>query len=1476
MELHLTLIDPQRTGAGTDVALEAPAGTPVGTLIRQLASLLGTATPIPAVTGELPVRCGVVLVHPEDPLGLPPLLHGCVLTFLTGNAGPQSPGPTLPPDGLLQAQVLAGPDAGGVFPLRPGRQTIGRSAGNSIRISDAEISRVHAELTLNAGQVTVSDAGSTNGTWLGGRPVGADEVPLPPGRTVTLGGSVIAVRAPDRPPAAVAPDGEGHLVINRSPRLRAARTHSEVGFPAAPAPVAAPRLSWPAMLLPLLLAAATALFWRQPGFLLFAVTAPLMLAGQHAAERRAAKREAARRRADYQTARAESQIALDRALATDLEYLGSIRPDLARLAVAARIPTDDLWPRVPADAEFLLLRLGRGTEPAAVVVDRPTGDPAQSGTPPPGPVIHPEAPVAISLSEVRVLGLCGPRPEVLGLARSLIGQISILHSPNDVRLEVITADPGNRHEWRWLAWLPHHDQNPAGSHRSQLSRRVIILDGAHALRGRPEVAAALHRAAKPGPATSFAEVTGLAAGAEGPDPPPLLICLDRNEQGLPLECRATITLDPAGPAPAEPGRPRGSAERTALLRRDRAPAGWFAPDLASAHWAERIGRQLAPLRDAGPDPAQALPDTVRLLDLITDTDRVRPTDPVDLARHWRRNPPPRPVATLGVSTTGAFRIDLRRDGPHLLIGGTTGAGKSELLQSLVVALAVNSAPDAISFLLIDYKGGAALRECAALAHVGGVITDLDPYLARRALTSLTAELRRRERLLGAVRVADIDAYGAVRARRDDVPALPRLVVLVDEFRVLAEELPEFVHGLIRVATVGRALGVHLVLATQRPAGIVSAEITANVNLRIALRVRDGSDSRDLIEDPAAAHLPADRPGRALARSGPDPMVLFQTARVCGPAAELPAPAIVRRLDWAEATSTDPAPAPASEPPMPAPDREPGGQTDLVTIAAAVRRAAAQLGLTPVPPPWLPPLPGLLPLTDLLAGFQAPDPGPDSAVRFRLPFGRIDLPDEQRQEPVAWRSGAHLAVTGGPRSGRTTVLRTLAQAAAVVLPPDSHLYLIDSTGALSDLKDLPVVEAVVAGSDTERAQRLLERLTAEIARRQGFPDPAFPVVILLIDGWETLIDGWNEVDHGRMVDHLIAVLRDGLAVGVQAAISGGRSLLTGAISSLSAERVVLRFADATDSMLAGVPTALAGRPHCPGRGVYLAPDRPEPGEVQVAMPPTSAMPLISTIGRSSVPGGGGNGDRQRWGVPELPQRLEHQQLLNAWRERTPAPAGPRERRGLVPIGLGGEDVLPLALDLEASPVTLVLGTRGSGRTTTLRCLADGLRQLGERVLMLSPAERGPGSRPPVAAELARTLSEFPDTTVLVDDVSSADPWGGSPDEAIGERLAAHVPPGRLIIACSAADVLSAYRGLPALARTARSGLLLGRPGPGDGEVFGLRLGYRPPGPPGRALLVQAGKVSTVQLALPLTADFVTQSAQPQTSRHCPVKEWKHDL
>jgi S-DNA-T family DNA segregation ATPase FtsK/SpoIIIE len=926
------------------------------------------------------------------------------------------------------------------------------------------------------------------------------------------------------------------------------------------------------------------------------------------------------------------------------------------------------------------------------------------------------------------------------------------------------------------------------------------------------------------------------------------ICLDTSRAALPVECRAFVAL----PAPGPDGG------RTAVVSEPGGPPAPVVADGVGPGWLERCARSAAPLRDATPDDqVVTLPDTCRLLDLLGE----RAIEPDRLAATWSADRPST-SAVIGVNPDGPHTVDLRHDGPHALVAGTTGAGKSELLQTVVASLALASSPADLSFVLVDYKGGSAFDHCAQLPHTVGLVTDLDPHLAERALTSLTAELKRREVVLRAAGAKDIDDYIHRRPRSTPGPAQPRLgrlVLVIDEFRMIAEELPEFLDGIVRIAALGRSLGVHLILATQRPAGIVTADIAANVNLRIALRVRDQVDSDDVIEARDAAAISTRTPGRAYARAGANPLVLFQTARVAGSGAAAQESGCAVRLlgvdDLGELRSTS-----ALVEPDPV-------QTDLARIVAATRAAAERLDLPPVRRPWLPPLPELLTVDQLDAG---PEP-------WAAPYAAVDRPERQAQQTLAWdlAGEAHLAVVGTMRSGRSTLLRTLAGSIAQRFGPDDvHLHVIDGgAGGLLPVGRLPHAGVVCPVDPPTRSVRLLDRLAEEVRRRRtllaagGFgsvvehragvePGHRLPFLVVLIDGWEGVSAAWEGVEHGRPVDLLQQLLRDGPGVGLLVALAGDRSLLLSRMSSLVRDKIVLRLADPTDLVLAGIRAA-AVPGHLPaGRGVRLV----DHAEVQVALldPDPRGQAQIAALDRIAA--------RSSIGARSVEERASHRPIRIQPLPRRVAVSGLEPAAGLrapgwALVGAGGDAAQPVGLMVLGSSA-LVAGPPRSGRSTTLRTMAGWLGRHGTAVVAVTSGASALAGLAgsvgildvvdvvdSVAVRRLRTLlASGPDLCVVVDDVehlldTEAEEvvlhWFKSPTRGAGS----------LLVAGRAADLSGLFRGLSVVARRSGQGVLLHPSSYADGDLLGVRLSGAEVTErlPGRGLLVSEGQTQEVQAA-----------------------------
>jgi DNA segregation ATPase FtsK/SpoIIIE, S-DNA-T family len=707
------------------------------------------------------------------------------------------------------------------------------------------------------------------------------------------------------------------------------------------------------------------------------------------------------------------------------------------------------------------------------------------------------------------------------------------------------------------------------------------------------------------------------------------------------------------------------------------------------------------------------------------------------------------------------------------------------------------------------------------------------------------------------------------------------VIVVDEFRVLAEELPDLLSGLVRVAVVGRSLGVHLVLATQRPAGVVTAEIRANVNLRIALRVRDRMDSEDVVEAPDAALLSPDRPGRGVFRIAGGPLVEFQAALATGRAPTAAEPVEVRpvRRDPFLATAWRSKPCPRAdgaatgEPP---PARPPD---DLDALVTACVRAAHRYGAEQARAPWLPPLPPIVLPSDvprLLAGAGA-GAGHEGADGDGdgLTLGIVDLPAQQARAQLRWATAAdgHLAIVGAPGSGRTGVLRAIVGAASRS-PRPVHVHVVDAAGGLADLATLPRVGTVVPAADVVRAGRLLS-LLAERGRRRGSGRGSVqeePPAFLLVDGWEQLLDTWLPVEHGRLVDELVRLARDATTAGVRIAITGGRSLLSGQLPGVLTDRLLLRAADPGDLLLAGVPSGSLPAAMPPGRVLRIGQGGlvteaqvvlDDLGDIRAGRPPTSQDTDDGPAPLRLLP---------------VPVHVDVEALL-ATTGAGPGGVAAFVDAGLLPIGLGGEDAALVGLTA-AGPGWLVAGQPGSGRSTALACATRVLAAAGREVIAVavpqSPLARSlaadrvlaPWSVRSGTSDLVALLDRHPGATVVVDDLSQV---ADTPTEDhVLDRIdeAACSPPGHqpptgsggpcrwpsgagphVLAGCTPAQAAVAFRGLGARLRSTGTALLMAPVGPADGEAFGIRVPVVTGAPPGRALLVAAGGVRTVQVAGP---------------------------
>ena len=1111
------------------------------------------------------------------------------------------------------------------------------------------------------------------------------------GSDLRLGGTLLQWRRVWNPDADTSPSADVlGIDFNRPPRMLPPERESSFVLPGVPKEPRRVSIPWAMVLAPLVMAGPMALIFG-PRFLIFAILSPVMALFNVVAQRRGSAREFREKILEFRAENRSVRQRVARSLRLERDELRLSRPDPADLLLQAVGPGQVLWQRRRSDPDYLALRIGVADRPSRITVQDRTRKETDA---PREPDMLGDVPVPLPMRDLPVVGACGDPSAVDAVSRWLVGQAAALHAPRDLQVVVLTSDE-REDQWGWLRWLPHcrREGEPVaamlGTDQESVARRVgelnqlitrrtddagapsmkkglppppdvlVVLDGARRLRSLPGIVNLMRQ--------------GPAAGVH-------VICLDEDVNALPEECQAVLHV----------------AEGLIELRRTGSEAvARIRPDLVEPGWAERVGRALAPVRDTTPNAeASSLPSSARLLEAIH---LENPTGEL-VARRW--GPEAETNVVIGVGFDGPFKLDLRKDGPHGLIAGTTGSGKSEFLQTIVASLAVSNSPEQLTFVLVDYKGGSAFKDCNDLPHTVGMVTDLDTHLVGRALTSLGAELRRREHLLAVPGAKDLEDYWALQRHDPSLPVIPRLAIVIDEFASLKSELPDFVDGLVTIAQRGRSLGIHLLLATQRPSGVISNDIRANTNLRIALRVTDEAESKDVIDAGESATIGADQPGRGYARLGHTSLLPFQSGRVGGarPRAsseeprEKPAP-MAWPIGWSQVGH--PAPARPQEKGIDTDE----GDTDLSVLVGAVNEAAVLRGIAPPHSPWLAELP--TPVTaDRLRELADEDLPAHSA-----PWALEDHPADQAQRARSFTLGSsgHLYVVGGPRSGRSTALRTIAVGLAqTATSRDLHVYGLDcGNGALLPLAALPHTGAIVQRTEVERAGRLLVRLSEEVKRRQdvlgrsGFADvdeqraavaeeDRLPYVVLLIDRWEGFVSDLAEVDMGRLNDAVLGLLREGASVGVHVLISGDRTLLSGRVATLVEHKLLLRLPDRSDFGSAGirpkdVPDHLAD-----GRGLWG-----ESGiEAQVAVLGDD----VSGAAQSAVVRQVGDDLSRREAdlaaAPEAQRPVRLAVLPTEIDAEAHLSGGEPIPSGHVPLGVGGDVLQLLAVEAVTSPALVV--------------------------------------------------------------------------------------------------------------------------------------------------------------------------------------------
>jgi S-DNA-T family DNA segregation ATPase FtsK/SpoIIIE len=1056
---------------------------------------------------------------------------------------------------------------------------------------------------------------------------------------------------------------------------------------------------------------------------LFGLSAIGMLGSQMMFAGGQSKRALLAARTEYLRYLTQQRVRVRRTIQVQRTALDHRYPDPEALWSLAEGPR--LWERLQEDADFARVRIGLGPQELATRIIPPQTKPLDQLEPMCAAALRrfittyavvDDLPVVMALDGFARVHLRGDPEAARSLVRAILAHVATFHAPDDLLIAVCT-DAASRPEWEWLKWLPHALHPTRTDALGQLRLVSESITGLEALLD--DVVAHRPRFDPSGGSTGLRPHLVLVAdggSVAGSDH----LMTDGGVEGvtiLDLSSPVPRTLD-YGTLVLDVAADGRLVSETVTTRSEMGRA-----DQLPLEQARSLARQLAPLRLSETARAElTMTSETGLADLLGLGDPYQ----LDTDTTWQSRPSrDRLRVPIGVSPDGTLvNLDLKESaqdgmGPHGLVIGATGSGKSELLRTLVLALATTHDSETLNFVLVDFKGGATFTKLDRLPHTSAVITNLadELPLVDRMTDAINGELLRRQELLRAAgNYASQRDYERARLAGAPLAALPSLLVVCDEFSELLSAKPDFIDMFVQIGRVGRSLGIHLLLASQRLEEGRLRGLDTHLSYRIGLRTFSAMESRIVLGVADAAELPRS-PGHGYLKYGTEAMTRFRAAYVSGVHRRdqdqlLESEAETRILDY---TSQYFAPALSAAAPAPPDDPDEGIGASLLDIL--VERLEGRG--TPAHQVWLPPLgepdslDRLLPplVADPVRGLTV-DAAAGSRGALVAVAGVVDRPLEQRRDRLALDlsgAGGHAAVVGGPRSGRTTVLRNLVASLALThTPAEVQFYVLDfGGGGFAAMRDLPHVGGVATRLEPGQVRRTVaEMFTVLVEREKRFADlgvdsmenyrrmrragPAgddlFGDVFLVVDGWATVRTDFEDLE---------AVLSDiaarGLSYGVHLLIGAGRwTELRPAVRDMVTSRLELRLGDPSDSMLdrrtaINVPEQMPGRGITADRHHFLAALPRVDGKSSTADLSDALTGMVSQIARL-------------WSGPAAPRV----RLLPAVFPYHQLPL--QDSRSGLPIGIAESDLGPVFLDVGTDQHALVYGDMESGKTAFLRAYA----------------------------------------------------------------------------------------------------------------------------------------------------------------------------
>lgn len=1236
--------------------------------------------------------------------------------------------------------------------------SIGRSSSCDIVLGDHQVSGHHLELYRQGNRWGFRDNGSSNGTYLNDRRTNngflndADVLTIGFCRLIITKANLTIIAACNvssnlvhgrKALGVTSPEDSYPYLFKKSPRLREIIPDDTFDLQSPPSIGGKPTISWVNVLLPPFLTVGVMLaicFFITNTMTMLYFSAPMTLIGvlmsviRYRGEKKKHFATQQLRLEKYDTYLDEQIEKIEKCTKEQRRILTEDAPSVQQCVHLAEGPDRKLWDRGMRDTDFLTLRLGTGTVSASITIkyakrmlsleedalaDRPTQIAEKYRE-------VSDCPITIDLGKHPTCGIIGDRQACISLGKNLIIQATAHHSYDDLRI-VVLCDAGETETWAFSRWLPHlfDDTRSQRFIANSPAQQKKLLDGLEEILSQ-----------------RWADVSEENQGTykNGIRPFYLFVCaslsvsshtimryLTANDRRL--GAGAVFLFDRIEDLPKESfyivdlsAKPYQVYEQEQASEKKSFSLDYLAPEQY-----ERYARLMAPIRIDVEGGKVGLPTSISFLQGY----QAQRPQMLGLEKYWHNAMPEQGMAVpIGVRENGEiflFDIHEKHHGPHGLIAGMTGSGKSEMVQSWILSMAVHFPPEAVSFVLIDFKGTGLLLPLRNLPHLAGSISDLDTSIGRN-LIALENELTRRKTILDQHQVNNISAYRRLLRQGKASEPLPYLFLVIDEFAEFKVQFLDFMQVVNRVFAIGRTLGVHIILLTQKPASVVDDKMIANTRFRWCLKVASSADSRDMLHHPDAAKIT--NPGRAFIQVGEDEVYeevqSFWSGAPYNPYRDLSMQRETKvcvvdlygnRLCYE-------------------PEKTTGYRSEKNEIDAVVECIDDYCRKNQVSRAraiWTSKLPEQLQLKDVLQIAFDGEKWSETEQGLRVTVGLLDDPRSQSQYPFYFNlsEDGHIAIYGAPGSGKTTLLHTVAMSIALSYSPDMvHIYMMDfGGGSLNLFCDIPHVGGVAVAGDDERMLKLADMLTTELKRRRkeiaslGFVSAQsyreatgkdMPYIVLLLDNFVPVLEMYPDLE-----GTLQSIAREGSSCDIYIVMTtGGPNTIPYRISQNFKASIALHMADSMDyAGIVGKTNGLVPE-NFPGRG--LVRDNP-PLEFQAALPAAGRSETERTASiraMAKLMNEKWNGDRAE-GIPVMPDQVR-------------ASDYPCNE---IFIGLSCQDIRPATVDMRIHPFLLISQVGADNHVMTL-IVRQVLEKIGPKTIVLSDSL--PGLEIPVAQEMDITI------------------------------------------------------------------------------------------------------------------------------------------